>query len=75
MMEYWNNGMMGIDDQSEYNILVTRYRGVISGAKAGNGCLTNIIIKCSYSIDCRIDLFPLFRPSVPTFQYSIIPCG
>jgi hypothetical protein len=36
---------------------------------------------------CRIDLFPLFRPSLPTFHYSlravgliyepeaIIPCG
>jgi len=24
MMEYWNNGMVGIDDQSEYNMLIKK---------------------------------------------------
>jgi hypothetical protein len=43
--------------------------------KAENGCLMGIIIKCRYNIFCRIDLFPLFIPSIPTFHYSIIPCG
>jgi len=43
--------------------------------KAEKGYLTSIIIKCRYNIFCRIDLFPLFIPSIPIFHYSIIPCG
>jgi hypothetical protein len=34
-----------------------------------------VIIKCKHNIFCRIDLFPLFIPSNPTFHDSIIPCG
>jgi len=38
--------------------------------KAENGCLMGIIIKCRYNIFCRIDLFPLFIPSIPTFHVA-----
>ena len=47
---------------------------VISGAKAENGCLTNIIIKCSYNIVCRIDLFSAFQTqfsNTPVFHHSV----
>jgi hypothetical protein len=49
--------------------------GVFFGAKAENGYLTPLIIQVRFNIFCRIDLFPLFIPSIPTFHYSIIPCG
>jgi len=67
--------MVGIENQNEYNcidflVIVAYFR-----AKAENGCLTGIIIECRYNIFCRIDLFPLFIPSIPSFHYSIIPCG
>ncbi len=67
--------MVGLENQNEYNcidflVIVAYFR-----AKAENGCLTGIIIECRYNIFCRIDLFPLFIPSIPTFHYSIIPCG
>jgi hypothetical protein len=32
-------------------------------------------IECRYNIFWRIDLFPLFKPIIPSFQYAIIPCG
>jgi hypothetical protein len=31
--------------------------------------------KKGIKIFCRIDLFPLFIPNIPTFHYFIIPCG
>jgi hypothetical protein len=77
-MEQWNFGMLGLKNTRfkahfyiDFHILVEYFMGV----KVEIGCLTGIIIKCRYNIFCRIDLFLLFRPILPTFHYSIIPCG
>ena len=91
MLECWNsgimgsglrlgesNGMMGLKKKESKLIKLYGYSrniGVFFGAKAENGYLTTIIIKVRFNIFCRIDLFPLFIPSIPTFHYSIIPCG
>ena len=89
-MEQWNDGIMGsglrlgedigmvgLKNQNEYNcidffVIVAYFLG--PGPKVENKCLAGIIIECRYNIFCRIDLFPLFIPSLPTFHYSIIPC-
>ncbi len=70
--------MMGLKKKESKLIKLYCYSrniGVFFGAKAENGYLTTIIIKVRFNIFCRIDLFPLFIPSIPTFHYSIIPCG
>jgi len=71
MVELWNDGFKADEIQSTYSALNL----IFYGAKVENGCLMSIIIKCRFDIFCRIDLFPLFIPSLPTFHYSIIPCG
>ncbi len=43
--------------------------------KAENGCLTSIIKRCSINIIWIKWRLPLFIPNIPTFHYSIIPCG
>jgi hypothetical protein len=87
MLELWNdgfwlpeslqlgadNGMVGLENQSEYNCIDILVIVAYFGAKAENACLTGIIIKCSFNIFCRMDLFPLSMASLPTFHYSIIP--
>jgi hypothetical protein len=91
MLECWNigimgsglrlgesNGMMGLKKKESKLIKLYGYSrniGVFFGAKEENGYLTTIIRKVGFNIFCRIDLFPLFIPSIPTFHYSIIPCG
>jgi hypothetical protein len=73
---FWDNGMVGLENQNEYNcidlLVIVAY---FPGAKAENECVTGIAIKCRHNIFYRIDLFPLFIPSIPTFHYSIIPRG
>jgi hypothetical protein len=63
-----NNGMMGPKKKESTLIKLYCYSrniGVFFGAKAEYGYLTTIIIKVRFNIFCRIDLFPLFIPSIP----------
>jgi hypothetical protein len=66
-MEWWNYGMMGLKKtRFKAHILLqfSYLSGVFYGAKAENGCLGGIIIKCRFNIFCRIDFFPLFIPTI-----------
>jgi len=54
MLEQWNNGlrlgenngMVGLENQNEYNCIDFHVIVVCFFAEAENGCLTGIIIKC-----------------------------
>ena len=75
IVEFWNVGFKENEIQNTFLHWFSYFSGVFYGVKVEIGCLTGIIIKCRYNIFCRIDLFLLFRPILPTFHYSIIPCG
>jgi hypothetical protein len=55
--------------------IVSFYFGVLHKVKAENTCLVSIIQKYWFNIILRINRFQLFKPSIPAFHYSIIPCG
>ena len=71
ILEYWNygfweNGMVDIENQDEYNridflVIVAYFLSKNRKWRSDEG----IIIKCRYNIFCKIDLFPLFRSSLP----------
>jgi len=76
MLELWNDGFKENKTQSAYySIDFLVLMAYFMGQEAENRCRMSIIKKCSFNIFCRIGCFPLFRPSLPKFHYSIIPCG
>jgi hypothetical protein len=61
----WNDGFKENETQSTYSAFIFTFYGVFYRAKTGKISLMSIIKECRFNIFCRIDLFPLFLPSLP----------